>query len=72
MEKYFHINIIKACNYVACYLGCSFYAIAFTLLYWSDFDKVHREMYYAGHILVIGSILILLPFKGKKEKVKPK
>lgn len=39
------------------YINCSYFAIAFWLLNFEDFHRVYCNMYYCGHILIIGTLL---------------
>ena len=70
--KYVPQQVISVYNFLACFLITSFYQVAFNLLQWEAFDKVHREMYYVGHIYIVVAILACLPFSEKKERKKPK
>jgi hypothetical protein len=36
------------------YFACSYFAISFWLLYFDSFMKVYTDVYFCGHILIIG------------------
>ena len=42
------------------YVYCSYFALSFILLYFSDFNRVYREMYYTGHVFLIVTIPVLM------------
>jgi hypothetical protein len=45
----------------------SYYAVSFVLMNFSDFHKVYLSMNYAGHIILMLAIMLLLPFVPKKK-----
>ena len=56
-------------SWLWCYANCAYFAMAFILLSFENIYKVYSAMRWSGHILLIGSI-ILLKFMGGKEKEK--
>lgn len=44
------------------YVCCSYNAVAFWLLNFNDFNRVYADMYYAGHVVIIGSLLVMMAF----------
>ncbi len=56
------------------YVSCSYFTVAFWLLNLQDFHKVYKEIYYCGHILIIGTLvlMLLLPGGQRDRKVKTK
>lgn len=50
------------------YIPCSYFAIAFVLLNFSDFHPVYMSMYYGVHCFFIGTIPLLIALQPKKQK----
>ena len=56
--------------WVWCYIMCGYFAAAFVLLSFENFNKVYASMYYVGHLSLAGAIvlaLILMPFTAEKK-----
>ena len=39
-------------SYIWCYIYCGYFATAFVLLSWENFNKVYASMYYIWHIIL--------------------
>ena len=61
-------NVIYLLSWLWCYAYCAYFAIAFVLLSFENAYKVYSSMYWSGHIVMIGSIIILTLMSGKKKE----
>jgi len=51
---------VKIISYTWCYVACAYFAIGFTLLGFDRFHPVYMSMNYYFHIVLIGSLILLL------------
>lgn len=51
------VNRILA--YLWCYIGCSYFAVGFTLLSVEKFHQVYMSLYYYFHVILIVSLVVL-------------
>jgi hypothetical protein len=49
-------------------VACSYFAISFILLNWSDFHPVYASMYYCLHLFFVGTLPLLTMLKPKRAK----
>jgi lysophospholipid acyltransferase len=54
--------------WIWCYSLCGYFVLSFVLLNFSDFWPVYEKMNFAGHLVLVGTIMVMVPFVPKTEK----